>query len=87
MPVSYWGGVPWGMCEVASGCHQVHSWRVPSPLFKNFGSGIRFSMQDHAVLLKAFLLVYRFLTSDAALHSAICTIGSRGVTSIEVPTL
>ena len=55
----------------------------PFPPFKNFGSGIRFSMQDHAVLLKAFLLVYRFLTSDAALHSAICTIGSRGVTSLE----
>ena len=54
----------------------------PLPPFKNFGSGIRFSMQDHAVLLKAFLLVYRFLTSDA-LHSAICTIGSRGVTSVE----
>ena len=58
-----------------------------SPLSKNFGSDTRFSVRDHAVLLKAFLLAYRFLTSSAALHSAICTIGSRGERSLEAPTL
>ena len=36
------------ICEVASGCHQVHSWRVHS--FKTSDQTLDFSMHDHAVL-------------------------------------